>query len=72
MNRVRGEIWRFIPSDDLFYVERKGSRYYMSLKVVSPTEAERIIRGEKSPPKVQREIMSVSAFEPVCEVPSFS
>jgi hypothetical protein len=65
MRKVRGEIWRFSPSGDLFYVEKRGSRHHMSLKVLSAAEADRIIRGEEAPPKVEREVMSISAFEPV-------
>ncbi len=65
MSRVRGEIWKFIPSGDWFYVERKGKKYYMSLRVIRPAQALRIFLGEESPPRVEREVMSMSAFEPV-------
>ncbi len=65
MCKARGEIWRFIPSGDLFYVEKRGNRHHMSLKVLSPAEAFRIIRCEEPPPRVEREVVSITAFEPV-------
>ncbi len=67
MGKAKGEIWRFIPSGNWFYVERKGVKYYMSLKVIGPMEAGRIIRGEDPPPKVERVIISISAFESIPE-----
>ncbi|MEN6485670.1 MAG: hypothetical protein ABFD98_12375 [Syntrophobacteraceae bacterium] len=67
MNRVRGEVWRYIPSGDWFYVERKGRRYFMSLKVLRPADAGRIFRGEEPPPKLDREVTSMGAFEEVAE-----
>jgi hypothetical protein len=67
MGMAKGGIWKFIPSGNWFYVEKKGSKYYMSLKVIGPRDADRIIRGEDPPPRADREILSISAFEPISE-----
>jgi hypothetical protein len=67
MRKGKGEIWRFIPSGDLFYVQKRGGKYYMSLKVISPPDADRIIRGETLPPRLERQVSSIGAFETVPE-----
>ncbi len=36
-------------------------------KSIGPEDADRIIRGEDPPPKVEREMISISAFEPISE-----
>jgi len=53
MGTAKGGIWRFIPRGNWLYVAKKGSRYYMSLEVMGPEDADRIIRGEDPPPKVE-------------------
>ncbi len=68
MSKHKGEIWRFIPSGDWFYVEKRRSKYFMSLKVIKPSDAAMIMQGEKPPPQIDREVMSISAFEAVSEL----
>ncbi len=68
MHKSKGEIWKFIPSGDWFYVERRRSRYFMSLKVIKPSDAARIMQGIESPPKLEREVKSLRAFEAVPEM----
>ncbi len=67
MDRIRGEIWKFIPSGDWFYIEKRGDKYFMSLRVIGPAQANRIINGKESPPEIDREVISPGAFERVPE-----